>query len=360
VPVPYTLLSCAVSVDGYLDDASDDRLLLSNAADFDRVDEVRAGCDAILVGANTIRRDNPRLVIRDLGRRHARIARGTAPDPVKVTLTASGDLDPGSRFFTAGAADKIVYTPEPAKLDLGRAATVARADGLAEVVADLDARGIGRLMVEGGSTILAAFLAAGLADELHLAVAPRLVGDRRAPRFDGAPVAGLRLADAVRLGDVMVLRYLLPGADRYWLRAAIAQARRCPPAATAYSVGAVIVDAAGAELARGYSRETGPLVHAEESALAKVDPGDPRLTGATIYSSLEPCSIRKSGPIPCAALILAAGIRRVVYAWREPNLFVDGAGAEELAAAGVEVLQLTELESAAREVNAHLVPPPAP
>ncbi|MFL5141446.1 MAG: RibD family protein, partial [Microvirga sp.] len=121
--MPYTLLSCAVSVDGYLDDASDDRLLLSNAADFDRVDEVRAGCDAILVGANTIRRDNPRLVIRDLGRRHARIARGTAPDPVKVTLTASGDLDPGSRFFTAGAADKIVYTPEPAKLDLGRAAT---------------------------------------------------------------------------------------------------------------------------------------------------------------------------------------------------------------------------------------------
>jgi 5-amino-6-(5-phosphoribosylamino)uracil reductase len=211
-------------------------------------------------------------------------------------------------------------------------------------------------MVEGGSTILAAFLAEGLADELQLAIAPRLVGDRRAPRFRGAPQAGLRLAEAVRLGDVMVLRYLLPGADRYWLRAAINEARRCPPSPAAFSVGAVIVDATGSEIARGYSRETGPLVHAEESALAKLHAGDPRLTGATMYSSLEPCSIRRSGPTPCAALILAAGIRRVVYAWREPVLFVDGAGAEELAAAGVEVVQLPELELAAQAVNAHLLP----
>ena len=58
---PYTLLSCGMSLDGYLDDATDQRLLLSNEADFDRVDEVRAGCDAILVGAATVRNDNPRL-----------------------------------------------------------------------------------------------------------------------------------------------------------------------------------------------------------------------------------------------------------------------------------------------------------
>jgi 5-amino-6-(5-phosphoribosylamino)uracil reductase len=156
------------------------------------------------------------------------------------------------------------------------------------------------------------------------------------------------------LGDVMVLRYLLPGADRYWLRESISEARRCPPSTHAFSVGAVIVDAAGREIARGYSRENGPLDHAEESALAKVDPRDPRLAGATIYSSLEPCSVRKSRPYACAALIRAAGIPRVVYAWREPILFVNGAGDEELTAAGVEVIQLRELEPAARAVNAHL------
>ncbi|WP_026412881.1 dihydrofolate reductase family protein [Actinomadura oligospora] len=53
------LLSCAASVDGYIDDATEERLLLSNDEDFDRVDDVRASVDAILVGANTIRKDNP-------------------------------------------------------------------------------------------------------------------------------------------------------------------------------------------------------------------------------------------------------------------------------------------------------------
>ena len=75
---PYVLLSAAVSVDGYLDDASSRRLLLSGEADFDRVDEVRAGVDAILVGATTVRRDDPRLRVRSDARRDARVARGWA------------------------------------------------------------------------------------------------------------------------------------------------------------------------------------------------------------------------------------------------------------------------------------------
>ena len=68
---PYTLLSWAMSLDGYLDDASDHRLVLSNPADLDRVDAARAGCDAILVGAATVRADDPRLVVRDPARRVA-------------------------------------------------------------------------------------------------------------------------------------------------------------------------------------------------------------------------------------------------------------------------------------------------
>ena len=61
---PYVLLSCATSIDGYIDDASEQRLLLSNDEDLDRVDAVRASCDAILVGAGTVRRDDPRLLVR--------------------------------------------------------------------------------------------------------------------------------------------------------------------------------------------------------------------------------------------------------------------------------------------------------
>ena len=141
--------------------------------------------------------------------------------------------------------------------------------------------------------------------------------------------------------------------DRCWLRHAIELSRSCPPSATAFSVGAVIVGADSRVLAEGYSRDTDPHVHAEESALART--GAEVLTGATIYSSLEPCSTRRSRPRPCADLILAAGIRRVVFALREPSVFVPGRGAEVLRDGGAIVLQLEDLAEAVKEVNAHLL-----
>jgi diaminohydroxyphosphoribosylaminopyrimidine deaminase/5-amino-6-(5-phosphoribosylamino)uracil reductase len=144
--------------------------------------------------------------------------------------------------------------------------------------------------------------------------------------------------------------------DLAFLTRAIELSRRCPPSDSAFSVGAVVVGADGTVLAEGYSRETDPTVHAEESALAKLPAGDPRLRTATVYSSLEPCSRRASRPHPCAELILAAGVPRVVLAWREPDLFVTGCeGIALLTAAGVEVVELPELAAAAREVNAHLL-----
>src|SRR5574338_683695 len=103
---PYTLLSCSVSLDGYLGDHRP-RLALSNAADFDRVDEVRASCDAIMVGAVTVRMDNPRLLVRSPARRDRRTARGLPPSPVKVTVTNRADLDPHSNFFVTGESPKL-------------------------------------------------------------------------------------------------------------------------------------------------------------------------------------------------------------------------------------------------------------
>ena len=146
--------------------------------------------------------------------------------------------------------------------------------------------------------------------------------------------------------------------DAAWMRLAISLAWLCPPSRTAFSVGAVVVDADGAELSRGFSREGGdPAVHAEEVALGKVSPGEPRLAGATIYSTLEPCSERKSRPRTCTELIIAAGLRRVVIAWREPALFVaDCQGAELLARAGIQVTELPEFASDASAPNRHLGP----
>jgi pyrimidine deaminase RibD-like protein len=145
--------------------------------------------------------------------------------------------------------------------------------------------------------------------------------------------------------------------DGRWMRLAVSLAWQCPPSDTAFSVGAVIVDATGAELSRGFSREGGdPVVHAEESALGKLSPGAPRLAGATMYSTLEPCSQRKSRPRTCTELIIAAGLRRVVIAWREPALFVaDCQGYELLARAGLTVIELPEFAEDAAAPNRHLV-----
>ena len=106
---PYTLLSCGMSIDGYLDSAHRERLLLSNDADFDRVDAVRAACDAILVGAATVRNDNPRLLVRSQARRDERVARGLAPTPIKVTVTGRAELDACADFFATGDTEKLVY-----------------------------------------------------------------------------------------------------------------------------------------------------------------------------------------------------------------------------------------------------------
>ncbi len=125
---PYILLSCGMSIDGYLGSASPRRLELSNNADFDRVDAVRASCDAILVGAATVRSDNPRLLVRSRTRRDARAARGLPPSPIKVTLTERVELDPRADFFTTGDNEKLVYCASPRVVDaqsrLGRVATV--------------------------------------------------------------------------------------------------------------------------------------------------------------------------------------------------------------------------------------------
>jgi diaminohydroxyphosphoribosylaminopyrimidine deaminase/5-amino-6-(5-phosphoribosylamino)uracil reductase len=141
-------------------------------------------------------------------------------------------------------------------------------------------------------------------------------------------------------------------ADCGWLGEAIGLSRRCPPSATAFAVGAVVVAGDGAVLATGYSREGDPHDHAEEAALAKLDPADPRLRGATLYSSLEPCRFRASRPRPCAELIIGSGLRRVVIAWLEPPVFAPGGGAARLAGAGITVVKIADLAAQARAVNA--------
>ena len=219
---PYTLLSCGMSIDGSLDTPTVKRLPLSNGADLDRIDAVRAASDAILVGAATVRNDNPRLLIRSPARRRARQARGLRPTPIKVTVTRHGRLDADADFFQVGDTEKVVYCEstafDEACVRLGSVSCVV--DGgepvrMRRVSEDLHSRGVRRLMVEGGGTVLTQFLTADLADELQLVVAPFFVGDSKARRFvsDGRfpwhPQRRATLAEVRQIGDVVLLRYAL-------------------------------------------------------------------------------------------------------------------------------------------------------
>jgi len=211
-----------MSIDGYIDGATESRLLLSNDLDFDRVDEVRAGVDAILVGATTVRNDNPRLLVRDADRRRARLHRGLPEHPVKVTVTRRGELDASHRFFADDGSAKLVYAGSRVVGDLsqrlgGVSVVVDAGDPvrMADLSADLHSRGVRRLMVEGGAAVHTQFLTEDLVDELQLVVAPFFVGEPGARRFVGEgrfpwhPGRRAKLAQTRQLGDVVLLRYAL-------------------------------------------------------------------------------------------------------------------------------------------------------
>ncbi len=218
---PYVIAKCAMSLDACLDDASPTRLILSHPDDFDQVDQVRAECDAILVGANTIRKDNPRLCVRSETRSQARVSAGRPPQPTKITLTKSGRLDPDAQFFTAGPAPKYVYTSYHADALRAELRDRAVVIPLMETVSpawlleDLGSRGIGRLLVEGGAEILTWFLSADAVDELQVSIAPFFVGAADAvrvvtpARFPFSPQRRMPLRSVEQVGDMVVATYVL-------------------------------------------------------------------------------------------------------------------------------------------------------
>lgn len=358
------ILSAAVSLDGYLDDLSPNRLKLSSDEDWAEVKKLRGRCDTILVGAGTVRKDNPSLVIRDEGIRSARIAAGMDPDIVKVVVSRSGDLDPDSKFFTEGRGRKIVFTCCPVAPELKHAADIVVSQQItaASICAELSSRGYRSLMVEGGSAVLTMFLTEGVVDEFRLAVAPFFVGQAGAPRLVGEGAFmwnkdnRMVTAGVERLGDMTVIHLISRkmDEDRKYMRMAVEESRLCVPSPTCYCVGAVVVTGSG-DIYTGYTHETGHANHAEEEAIAKALAAGADLAGATIYSTMEPCSTRSSKPRSCSRLIMDYGFGRVVYALREPACFVSCEGDSILRRAGIAVDVMDEFGPEVVEINSHLL-----
>ena len=204
-------LSAAVTADGFLDDNSPRRLIISTPEDWAEVYRLRAAHDAILVGAETLRRDDPSLLVRDEEVRARRREQGLPPDIAKATLTGTGELSPGLRFFTEGEAERYVFSPH--EIDsLQNIATVISTEGPITaklIVTQLEKRGVERLMVEGGAAVLRMFLGEGMADTLRLAVNPQLrLGAAGGAEFRFTPPQGT-LQTRENLGGMEVTTYTL-------------------------------------------------------------------------------------------------------------------------------------------------------
>lgn len=115
---PYVVLSVATSIDGLINDTTPGGLPLSNEADFDRVDQVRADCDAILIGAGTLRGDDPRMTVKSAESRAQRVAAGKTEHPAKVLVTAlatSTHPSDGSTLRVAGSSTPPMVQPSASR-----------------------------------------------------------------------------------------------------------------------------------------------------------------------------------------------------------------------------------------------------
>jgi len=339
-------LSCAVSSDGYLDDRSDHRAILSSPEDLDAVLALRAQSDMIVIGAETLRRDNPSLATRGKTHIATRKAAGLAPDPIKLVVTRSGEIPHDRAFFKTGQGEKIILSQSP--VDTSATVEFFSGDPIDAISKLAETRGLSNVLIEGGAQMLT--LALPRARWLRLAISPKKLREHGHARlFDDqeAFTAPLSVMRREKLGDTTVLHIdLLRSRAKPIMAEAFHLSEQCPPSETAFAVGCVGCTADLSALGTGYSRETGPNDHAEEALLSKL--GD---APHTVICTLEPCLTRASKPIGCAQRLVDAGVKRVIYAVAEDRTFTEQTGLAYLREHGVEVLELGGYEERFRTAN---------
>jgi len=203
---PYVIMNVAMSADGKTDTIARRGAAISSPLDRQRVDRLRASCDAIMVGGRTITGDDPQLTVKSADLRAERLGRGLAENPVKVGVISRADLSATSRFLTSGPARIIIFTSTqtgPAEIqrlfEMGVQVFVMgeRRVDLQGALQCLKEQGIHRLLVEGGGTLNEELLKQNLVDEISVYIAPMILGGAGAPTF--AAGAGLARQSAIPL-----------------------------------------------------------------------------------------------------------------------------------------------------------------
>jgi 2,5-diamino-6-(ribosylamino)-4(3H)-pyrimidinone 5'-phosphate reductase len=187
---PHVHINVAATADGKIDTFERRGAAISSARDKERVDRLRAGADAVMVGGRTLHDEDPKLTVKSELLRAERLALGLPPNPAKVGVASQLDLKPDSNFLTAGPARIILFTTshtEESQLSMLRSLNAEvfilgedRVD-LAGAMKMLNGNGVRRLMVEGGATLNFELMHLGLVDELTIYIAPMIFGGESAP-----------------------------------------------------------------------------------------------------------------------------------------------------------------------------------
>jgi len=203
---PFVFINAAVTADGKMDTFERKGAAISSKRDKERVDRLRAGADAVMVGGHTLLDEDPGLTVKSEELRAERVQLGLPPNPAKVGVVTRAELHPGGKFMSAGEARVVIFTTSRTskdKLETLHSHGVevfvlgdSRVD-LAQALETLHNLGIRRLMVEGGGTLIFEMLRLKLVDELTLYVAPMIFGGESAPTLAGGP--GLVRDEAIPL-----------------------------------------------------------------------------------------------------------------------------------------------------------------
>ena len=205
---PHVVVNAAMSADGKIALPSREGVRISNDEDMKRVHELRAECDAILVGVGTVLMDDPKLTVK---KEHAR-----GPNPLRVVLDSDGTSPVNAAVFDGSAATLVATNTSCTKTFLNAEVVRCGEDqvDVPKLLEILSERGVKRLLVEGGSTVNWSFLRAGLADELVVFVGSMIIGGPSTPTLVGGEGAHsldrairLRLKQATPLGDGVLIEY---------------------------------------------------------------------------------------------------------------------------------------------------------
>ncbi|MGA2917152.1 2,5-diamino-6-(ribosylamino)-4(3H)-pyrimidinone 5'-phosphate reductase [Methanoregula sp.] len=186
---PHIIVNVAMSADGKLSTRERRQVKISGIQDFNRVDRLKAGSDAVMVGIGTVLADDPSLTVKAEECRNNRIKRGADEHPIRIVVDSRARISPDAAIFRKGTGKRVIAVSrkaDPKKLEhLKKLATVIIAGDeevdLPQLMEELGTMGIQRIMVEGGGTLIAGLIAADLVDEIYSYIGNIIIGGKDAP-----------------------------------------------------------------------------------------------------------------------------------------------------------------------------------